>query len=88
MYEAAQNFELISNIQDQNLKNQKHIAVNVLFKAYPMIRYHFQADPIWPDGTFNARKRTDVDRCVPDREESNKMHCKNITCVDCSVADP
>ncbi len=38
MYEAAQNFELFSNIQDQNLKNQKHLAVYVLFKAYPMIQ--------------------------------------------------
>ena len=37
LYEAAQNFELFSNIQDQNLKNQKHVAVDVLFKAYPMI---------------------------------------------------
>jgi hypothetical protein len=37
LYEAAQIFELFSNIQDQNLKNQKHIAVDVLFKAYPMI---------------------------------------------------
>jgi hypothetical protein len=34
LYEAAQNFELFSNIQDQD---QKHIAVDVLFKAYPMI---------------------------------------------------
>jgi hypothetical protein len=37
LYEEAQNFELFSNIQDQNLKNQKHIAVDVLFKAYLMI---------------------------------------------------
>jgi hypothetical protein len=37
MYEADQNFELFSNIQDQNLKNQKHIAVDVLSKAFPMI---------------------------------------------------
>jgi hypothetical protein len=35
--EVAQNFELFSNIQDQNLKNKKHIAVDVLFKTYPMI---------------------------------------------------
>jgi hypothetical protein len=33
------------------LKNQKHIAVDVLFKAYPYIWYHSHADPIWPDGT-------------------------------------
>jgi hypothetical protein len=37
LYEAAQNFYLFSNIQEQNYKNQKHIAVDVLFKAYPMI---------------------------------------------------
>ncbi len=36
LYEAAQNFDLFSNIQDQKLKNQKHIAVDVLFNAYPM----------------------------------------------------
>ncbi len=34
MHEAAQNFELLSNIQDQQ---KKHIAVDVLFKAYPMV---------------------------------------------------
>jgi hypothetical protein len=34
LYEAAQNFELFSNIQDQNLKNQKHVAVDVLFKTF------------------------------------------------------
>ncbi len=27
LYEAAQNFELFSNIQDQNLKNQNHIVI-------------------------------------------------------------
>ncbi len=37
LYEAAQNFELFSNIQDQNKKIKKHIAVDVLFKASPMI---------------------------------------------------
>jgi hypothetical protein len=37
LYEAAQNFDLFSNIQDQKLKNQKHIAIDVLFNAYPMI---------------------------------------------------
>jgi hypothetical protein len=36
LYEAAQNFDLFSNIQDQNLKNQKHIAIEVLFRAYPL----------------------------------------------------
>ncbi len=37
LYEAAQNFEVFPNIQKGNLKNQKHIAVDVLFKAYPMV---------------------------------------------------
>jgi hypothetical protein len=37
LYEVAQNFELFSSIQDHNDKNLKHIAVDVLFKAYPMI---------------------------------------------------
>jgi hypothetical protein len=32
--EAAENFELLSNIQ---IKNQKPIAVDLLFKAYPMV---------------------------------------------------
>jgi hypothetical protein len=36
LYEAAQNFELFSNIQDKNL-NQKPIEVDVYFKAYPMV---------------------------------------------------
>ncbi len=35
LYEAAQNFELLSNIQDQ--KKKKPIAVDVLFKAYQMV---------------------------------------------------
>ncbi len=38
LYEAAQVFELFSNTYSRSkLKNQKHIAVDVLFKAYPMI---------------------------------------------------
>ncbi len=36
MHEAAQNFELLSNIQDKKKTNKKHIAVDVLFKAYPL----------------------------------------------------
>jgi hypothetical protein len=36
LYEAAQIFELFSNSRSK-LKNQKHIAVDVLFKTYPMI---------------------------------------------------
>jgi hypothetical protein len=35
LHETAQNFELLSNIQDQI--NQKPIVVDVLFKAYPMV---------------------------------------------------
>ncbi len=49
------NFEVVSNIQDQKLKIQKHIAVDVLFKAYPI--YHPQADPIWSDGTFKRKNQ-------------------------------
>jgi hypothetical protein len=30
------------------------MAVDVLFKAYPMVWYHSHADPIWPDGTFKS----------------------------------
>jgi hypothetical protein len=37
LLEAAQNFELLSNIQDQKVKNHKTLAVDVLFKAYPMV---------------------------------------------------
>jgi hypothetical protein len=37
LHEAAQNFEVFSNIQNSNLKNQKPTAVDVLFKAYPMV---------------------------------------------------
>jgi hypothetical protein len=37
LHEAAQNFELLSNIQDPNHKINKPTAVDVLFKAYPMV---------------------------------------------------
>jgi hypothetical protein len=33
----AQNFEIFSNIQDQNLKNQKPVEADVLFRVFPMI---------------------------------------------------
>ncbi len=33
LHEAAQNFEVFSKIKNQNLKNGKHIAVDVLFQA-------------------------------------------------------
>jgi hypothetical protein len=60
LHEAAQNFELLSNIQDQN-KNKKPIVVDVLFKGYPeglsIDWYHSHADPIWPDGTFKSLLR-------------------------------
>jgi hypothetical protein len=36
LHKAAQNFELLSNIQDQKLKI-KNIAVDVLLKGFPMI---------------------------------------------------
>jgi hypothetical protein len=43
-HEAAQNFELLSNIQDKI----KTVAVDVLFKAYPMVPLSLRS--IWPDG--------------------------------------
>jgi hypothetical protein len=55
LFEAAQNFEGFSKIQYQNLKNQKHIAVDVLLQAF--IMDHSHADPIWPDGTFKILKK-------------------------------
>ncbi len=36
------------------LKNQKPIAVDVLFKAYPMVPLSCTVDPIWPDDTFKV----------------------------------
>ncbi len=48
MHEAAQNFELLSNIEDKKIKYQKPIAVEVLFKAYPMV---LLSDRSNPDGT-------------------------------------
>ncbi len=45
--------ELWSSIKysELKLKNQKPIADDVLFKAYPMVPCS-HADPIWPNGTF------------------------------------
>jgi hypothetical protein len=37
LHDAAQNFELLSNIQNKKNKKYKPIAVDVLFKAYPMV---------------------------------------------------
>jgi hypothetical protein len=37
LHEVAQNSELLSNIQGQKYKNKKSMAVDVLFKAYPMV---------------------------------------------------
>jgi len=57
LYEAAQNFEVVSNIfkySELKLKNPKPIAVDVLFKAYSIYWYHSRADPMWPDGTFKG----------------------------------
>jgi hypothetical protein len=42
LHEAAQNFELLSNIQDLKIKNRKPIAVDVLFNAYPMVSLSFR----------------------------------------------
>jgi hypothetical protein len=56
LHETAQNFELLSNIQDQIKQIKKPIAVDVLFKAYPMVPLSC-IDPIWSDGTFNNAQR-------------------------------
>ncbi len=40
------------NYSGVKLKNPKPISVDVVFKAYPMVRDHSHVDPIWPDGTF------------------------------------
>jgi hypothetical protein len=45
--EAAQNFEVVSNIHNWNLTIKKPIAVVVLSQWH-----HSHADPIWPDGIF------------------------------------
>jgi hypothetical protein len=37
LHEASQNFELLSNILRSKIKNKKPIAVDDLFKAYPMV---------------------------------------------------
>jgi hypothetical protein len=39
LYEAAQNFEVFSNFQNQKLKIKKPIAVDVFFKAFPMMPF-------------------------------------------------
>jgi hypothetical protein len=44
LYEAAQNFEVFSNIQNRNLKN---LWVMSFSRAI-----HSHADPVWPEGTF------------------------------------
>ncbi len=41
-------FEVFSRVK---FKNQKSIAVDVLFKAHLMVPIS-RVDPIWPDGTF------------------------------------
>jgi hypothetical protein len=54
LHEATQNFELLSNIQDQKLKLKKPIAVDVLFKAYPMVPLSCRSN--LADGTFKSPK--------------------------------
>ena len=50
LHEAAQNFEVFSNIQKWN-KKIKNLQRLMSFSR-PIQRYHFHVDPIWPDGTF------------------------------------
>jgi hypothetical protein len=47
LHEAAQNFKFFSNIQVK-FKNQKTIAVDVLFKAYPMVLLSFRSNLAGP----------------------------------------
>jgi hypothetical protein len=51
LYEAAQNFEVFSNIQKGN-KKIKYI-LRLMFFSRPIQWYHSNAEPIWPDITFN-----------------------------------
>jgi hypothetical protein len=48
LHKVAQNFELLSNIQDQKLKIKK---LKRLMSFSRPIQY-----PIWPDGTFKMDK--------------------------------
>ncbi len=43
LYDAAENFELFSSIQDSNKKN-KNLSVDVFFKAYPMVPFSGRSD--------------------------------------------
>ncbi len=36
------------------IKIKKPVAVDVLFKAFPMVPLSCTVDPIWPDGTFKG----------------------------------
>jgi hypothetical protein len=51
LHEVAQNFELLSNIQDQKLKIKN--LQRLMSFSRPIQWYHSHADPIWPDGIFN-----------------------------------
>jgi hypothetical protein len=54
LHEATQNFELLSNIQDQKQKIKKPIVFDVLFKAYPMIPLSCRSN--LANGTFKSPK--------------------------------
>jgi hypothetical protein len=56
LYEAAQNFESLFKYSKLILKNQKPLAVKVLFKAYPVVPLS-NADPICRTVPFNGRGR-------------------------------
>jgi hypothetical protein len=66
LHEAAHNFEVFSNVQEWNKKNQKPVAVDVLFKAYPMVplscrshlvRRYLQAENIYTERTIEFQKK-------------------------------
>jgi hypothetical protein len=58
LYEAAQNFEIFSNIKNK-LKNQKPIAVDDLFKAYPKVplscRSNLAGRYLYKGSSFHAK---------------------------------
>jgi hypothetical protein len=52
LHEAAQNFELLPNIQDKKLKIKN--LQRLMSFSRPVRWYHSHADPICPEGTFSS----------------------------------
>ncbi len=51
LYDAAQNFEDVSNIQYYNKKIRN---LQLMSFSRPIQWYHFHAELMWPEGTFNV----------------------------------